>query len=505
MALKKRIRYQWRLFIPTVVMIWAIIGAMVYYQYYAEREYRLDRIKWQLNNMKTSLVDAYESGDCNIPEFVRYMDMFYHHSMYDSVHVAVYDRQGRLLHQNKPGAPEIDPHYTGSEEMPDDDKIATIVRTTNTDGRRKRYFYSAQRSSDDSICVHTSMPYSTRIDNIINDVSILWLFVLGLGVTATLLAYFSTLHVSRSIYLLRDFANLAASGKRLPDRVGEHDFPHDELGDVSRQIVSLYRAKDKALAKSIHEHQVAQRANEEKARVKRQVTNNLNHELKTPVGIVKGYLDTIISDPDMPPSLRESFLKKAQAHTDRLSELLKDVSTITRLDEGASQVELADFDIHDLAYNLANDLEVSHLNGSLEFDYNIPFDTWVHGNYTLINAALLNLVRNAAAYSKGTEITLRLTHEDDKFYWFTFADDGTGVPEQHLPHLFERFYRVDEGRARKSGGTGLGLPIVLSTFTTMGGSISVRNARPHGLEFAFSIPKGTPPDHHNQDTDLTTH
>ena len=127
------------------------------------------------------------------------------------------------------------------------------------------------------------------------------------------------------------------------------EFPHDELGDISRQIVSIYRAKDKALARSVHEHlSVDERSmvaissvddigscpvacGSKKARIKRQVANNLNHELKTPVGIIKGYLDTIISDPGMPDELRINFLKKTQAHTDRLAELLRDVNTVEAL------------------------------------------------------------------------------------------------------------------------------------------------------------------------------
>ncbi|MDE6367533.1 MAG: HAMP domain-containing histidine kinase, partial [Muribaculaceae bacterium] len=142
-----------------------------------------------------------------------------------------------------------------------------------------------------------------------------------------------------------------------------------------------------------------------------------------------------------------------------------------------------------LIYNVANDLEVSDINGSMEFDWQIPFDTYVRGNYTLLNNAVMNLVRNAAKYSKGTRMQLRLTGRTDKEYTFSFADDGTGVGEEHIPHLFDRFYRVDEGRARKSGGTGLGLPIVKSTFTALGGDIYVRNIKPHGLEFVFTLPK----------------
>ena len=102
---------------------------------------------------------------------------------------------------------------------------------------------------------------------------------------------------------------------------------------------------------------------------------------------------------------------------------------------------------------------------------------------------LLNLIRNAAEYSHGSEIKLRLINETAKYYTFSFADNGVGVPQEHIPHLFERFYRVDTGRSRKVGGTGLGLPIVKNTITTLGGTISVRNGAAGGLEFVFTLPK----------------
>ena len=125
----------------------------------------------------------------------------------------------------------------------------------------------------------------------------------------------------------------------------------------------------------------------------------------------------------------------------------------------------------------------------MTFVWDIPFDTRILGNYTLLNNAIMNLVRNSAKYSKGTTISLKRIGEDANTYTFSFADDGTGVGEEHLDHLFDRFYRVDEGRARKSGGTGLGLPIVKSTFEAIGGSVIVRNAIPHGLEFVFTLKK----------------
>lgn len=174
---------------------------------------------------------------------------------------------------------------------------------------------------------------------------------------------------------------------------------------------------------------------------------------------------------------------------DRLTFLLKDVSSITRLDEAGAQVEVTPFDFHDLVYNIASDLEVSHINEGMDFDWDIPFDTMVLGNYTLLNNALMNLIRNSAKYSKGSVMSLTVIGSDEGMYTFRFADNGTGVGEEHIPHLFDRFYRVDEGRARKSGGTGLGLPIVKSTFEALGGKITVSNAKPHGLEFIFTLKK----------------
>lgn len=489
MASTRRLRYQWRLFIPLVTMLWLIICCMAFYTYQKEKQFKLERIEWQLSNINRSIIGAYAGGDSDISDFVQFIDRFFTNSLYDDIHIAVYNSYGRLIAQNGPQDVDLFPN---SSHLAHKEIEKAELRPSPADPD-ELLFYSAMRSADNQICVHTSMPYTMAIAKIVDYNPLIWLFVVVMGIIATVIAYLSTLHLSRSVYLLRDFAHRAASGEPLPESIADAEFPHDELGEVSQQIVNIYRAKDKALARSEHEHLVAQRAIEEKARIKRQMTNNMNHELKTPVGIIKGYLDTIVSDPDIPPTLRDSFLKKAQAHTDRLSDLLKDVSTLTRLDEGSSQVEISDFDFHDLVFNMASDLEVSKVAGTLEFDYDIPFDCWVQANYTLVSNALMNLVRNAAAYSKGTRISLRLIEQSEVDYTFSFADDGTGVADEHLPHLFERFYRVDEGRARKSGGTGLGLPIVQITFNTLGGSISVRNAKPHGLEFIFTLPKGKNP------------
>ena len=106
-----------------------------------------------------------------------------------------------------------------------------------------------------------------------------------------------------------------------------------------------------------------------------------------------------------------------------------------------------------------------------------------------LNSVLSNLVKNSVAYSQGTQMGIELLGRSQSYYTFAFYDNGVGVGEEHLSRLFDRFYRVDAGRSRKAGGTGLGLPIVKSAINTMGGSISVRNRRGGGLEFIFTLPR----------------
>ncbi|MDE5978831.1 MAG: HAMP domain-containing histidine kinase, partial [Muribaculaceae bacterium] len=119
--------------------------------------------------------------------------------------------------------------------------------------------------------------------------------------------------------------------------------------------------------------------------------------------------------------------------------------------------------------------------------YNIPLDCHVYGNGELLIGMISNLAKNAVAYSQGTETGVALIGRNENFYTFSFYDNGVGVGEEHLGHLFDRFYRIDTGRSRKVGGTGLGLPIVKSAVNTMGGSITVRNRRGGGLEFIFTL------------------
>ena len=228
---------------------------------------------------------------------------------------------------------------------------------------------------------------------------------------------------------------------------------------------------------------------EERRRVQHQLTNNINHELKTPVGVIRGYLETVLSSDDMDQETQRYFLTRALSNVERLCSLLNDVSTMTRLEEGSRKIIISELNFHDLVYAIKDDLQQSGTLKNMTFEFNIPLKCSVFANPNLLTSALTNLARNAAIHSHGTEMGINLIAESDRFYTFSFWDNGNGVPEEHVPHLFERFYRVEAGRSRKSGGTGLGLPIVKSTVESLGGTISVSNRSAGGLEFRFTLKK----------------
>jgi len=488
MVLKRRISYRWRLFIPLVFLLIIIMGTLVAYQYRRERDFRMESVRLQVQNISTSVIDAYESHR-DMKQFLDFVEFYFDNTIYEGLTVGVYNADGEVIaHIGQP----LKTTYDDNSRVPElreaelyGEGLALRRRISTPDG--SLCSFSAKKSADGKIYVHTAMPMTLSIADTISTEPLMWITLLVLMLVAIIIAYAGTSYLGRNINLLRDFARRAAANRNF-DTVGNR-FPRDELGDISRQIVAIYREKDKALLRSEHEHQVALRATEEKANLRRQMTNNINHELKTPVGVIKGYLDTIADTPDMPADTRNRFIGKAREHVDRLCSLLNDVSTITRLDDGGDKVPVTKIDFHEVLYSVANDAEFGNILGSMEFVYDVPFDCWIKGNFNLLTAMLLNLIKNSVVYSRGTKMLVKLVSENDGFYTFSFSDDGVGVGEEHLPHLFERFYRVDPGRTRKTGGTGLGLPIVRNTVITHGGSISVRNATPHGLEFVFTLPR----------------
>ena len=213
---------------------------------------------------------------------------------------------------------------------------------------------------------------------------------------------------------------------------------------------------------------------EEQVRLKRQLTQNIAHELKTPVSSIQGYLETIVSNENIPREKINVFLERCYAQSNRLSRLLRDISVLTRMDEAANMIDMERVDIS--VGNIINEVSLELDEKHITVVNSLKKSIQIKGNYSLLYSIFRNLMDNAIAYAgSNIQININCFREDENFYYFSFADTGIGVSPEHLNRLFERFYRVDKGRSRKVGGTGLGLAIVKNAVIIHGGSISAKN------------------------------
>ena len=229
---------------------------------------------------------------------------------------------------------------------------------------------------------------------------------------------------------------------------------------------------------------------EEQVRMKRQLTQNIAHELKTPVSSIQGYLETIVNNESLPKDKLKTFIERCYAQSNRLTRLLRDISVLTRMDEASNMIDMEKVEINSLVRNIINEVALELEQKNIIVHNLLNKELIIRGNASLIYSIFRNLMDNAISYA-GTEVSINIKcfREDELYYYFSFSDTGVGVAPEHLNRLFERFYRVDKGRSRKIGGTGLGLAIVKNSVIIHGGNISAKNNQGGGLEFIFTLAK----------------
>ena len=298
----------------------------------------------------------------------------------------------------------------------------------------------------------------------------------------------SNLQTTEEIFSISEFQKITDFINKAPKRPGKEEKRMSiSINKNGRMfIVECIIFQDLSFEISIND--ITQE--EEQIRLKRQLTQNIAHELKTPVSSIQGYLETIVNNENISREKMQTFLERCYAQSNRLSRLLRDISVLTRMDEAANMIDMEKVDISMLVSNIVNEVSLELEQKQITVVNSLKPKIQLRGNYSLLYSIFRNLMDNAIAYA-GTNIHINIScfREDENYYYFSFADTGIGVSPEHLNRLFERFYRVDKGRSRKLGGTGLGLAIVKNAVLIHGGTISAKNNQGGGLEFVFTLAK----------------
>ena len=221
---------------------------------------------------------------------------------------------------------------------------------------------------------------------------------------------------------------------------------------------------------------------------------NVSHEMKTPLTSIKGFIETLQAGAVDDPKLARKFLDIMMVEAERLTRLINDILSITKLESGTENVEITRINLMDIIRYVSEQLlrpQAEAKNVSIIVN-NRDVPAWIMGNRDRVQQLVLNLVENGVKYNKeGGTVTVTVI-QDDRDINMIVADTGIGIKEEHLNRVFERFYRVDKGRSREMGGTGLGLAICKHIVNTMDGHIEVNSKYGEGTEFLVTLKKAPP-------------
>jgi two-component system phosphate regulon sensor histidine kinase PhoR len=219
---------------------------------------------------------------------------------------------------------------------------------------------------------------------------------------------------------------------------------------------------------------------------KREFVDNASHELKTPISVLRGIVETLLEEEE--DQRKRRFLEKALRRIEQMQNLVEDLLTLTKLESGRERLNLSEFKLRELVEEVYDSLEQEFIKREVSFENLVSEDFKMFADRQKFFLLLRNLIDNAVKYNKeGGKVLVRAKKEGNKQI-LEVEDTGIGIPPEHVPFIFERFYRVDKGRSKEMGGTGLGLSIVKHIVFLHGGEIKVHSKPGEGSRFSVIIP-----------------
>lgn len=266
-------------------------------------------------------------------------------------------------------------------------------------------------------------------------------------------------------------------------RLSNYNLLNDPISNMNKEVISWARDQKEQMEEL-----------KRLAEFRKEFLGNVSHELKTPIFNIQGYIHTLIDGAINDPEVNIRFLQKAGRSADRLSDLVADLLAISQLESGELEMEYERFDINALVKDVYEQLEVKAKERGISLlikeGCNKPCS--VFADRYRIRQVIVNLVSNSIKYGKEYGTTTAGYYDMDENVLVEIADNGDGIAQEHLPRIFERFYRVDKSRAREggAGGTGLGLAIVKHIIEAHNQGINVRSAPGEGTTFGFTLRSG---------------
>ena len=386
----------------------------------------------------------------------------------ENVRITITDFTGKVLFDNT--NTRIAENHMERKEMKEALEYGSGTAVRFSGSNHKKYVYYAKKYP--RYFIRTALEYDTEIlPQMKYDKKYIYV-IIGLFVVLPVILIYFTGKLSAPITSLSKFADIIDR----PDKdYSKIRFSNDKFGMVGKKIIDTFEQLERTKL------------------YKQQMSHNIAHELKTPVTGISAYLETILHDTQMSREKILSFVEKAYTQTVRLSSLIYDVTTLNKLDEGSKSFTNEFFSIAACIKDVLEEIGYKLEGNNIRLEMLISSDLKIKGCYSLVYSLFKNLIDNTVEHggpncgitiSAGVE---QVSGEGGYKINFTYTDTGKCVPEEALPRLFERFYRIEKGRTRKRGGTGLGLAIVKNAVLYHRGEIRAWNNPGGGLIFKFTL------------------